>query len=162
MCHLRPLMPQPMATTILLPHCSWAPLQMASPVPFTALIARRMSLLRVLAKLQSAQMYLVSVFLCTYVSRICYLKWTLAQQPGMAAALDKRAVEPAACSSILSPLLCDFSVQTWEFISGNSHPETSNLYFSLYTEEKVTEWLEFCICQSPWYRIPASVRPQEE
>lgn len=146
LCSFRSFKPQPVTSAILLlcHHHSWGPsLQMAQPGPPPAVeacaITPSLLSLSVLAKLQLTQTDHISALLCTHVSRICYLKQTLAQQCGMTAVSGKCRMEPAAQSSLLPLLLCNFSVQTWEFISANFHQEPRNLHFSSHIEEKVTE-----------------------
>lgn len=145
-CSFRSFKPQPVASAILLPchHHSWRPsLQMAQPGPSPAVEAHPVtpSLLSLssLLKLQLTQIYPISALLCTHLSRICYLKQTFAQQSATTAVSAKCGMEPAAQSSLLPLLLCNFSGQTWEFISANFLQEPRNLYFPSHTEEKVTE-----------------------
>lgn len=165
----RSFKPHPVAHAVILPHHnhSWGPsLQKPQTGLFPAVaacpITPSLLSLSVLAKLQLTQTPNISTLLYTHLSRICHSKQTLAHQYGVTAVSAKCGMEPAAQSSLLPLLPCNFSAQTWAFISANFHQEPRNLHFLSHIEEKVTEQLQPCICQSPWYLISVSTRPQEK
>lgn len=107
-----------------------------------------------LDNLPLAQLDLISALLCMCIPRTWYLRTRRAQQmcaggspSSLLPLIESHKVGKDRQDHLVS--VCDLLVHAAECISANFLQEPRILYFLSCMEEKVTEQLNFCICQRP-------------